>query len=492
MSAVFKANQEDPANDLSKQRPRSSSTLLLIAFFLIALVLRIEVGARFPSIEWPDEIYNTLEPAHHLAYGYGVVVWEWREGVRSWVLPAFLAGVMRATDWTGPGSLGYLRAIVIVLSLLSLTTVWFAYAWGKRASGEAASIIGAGACAIWFELVYFAPKAFSEVVAGNLLLPGLFLGVYGEGIPEKKRLFLAGLLCGLAVSIRIQLAPPVAFAVFWFCRAGWKRKAPALLAGLLLPIAAFGLLDAITWSYPFQSFLLYFRVNVERSSAFGILPWYWYLLLLAKSFGPVLLLALVGLRRSPFLGWVAFLIVSSHSLFGHKETRFMYPVMPIVITLAVLGFVELAAAWNIWRKSTLSMRATVVAGLMFFALTSGSLARRFSHWRRNSGGLIVMDRLSLDSSLCGVGLDPNFWPLTGGYAHLHQNVPLILINPNRAIEEQASGFNALLTLGKLSEQKIGFKPAGCWNGVCVYRRAGSCTVSSRDTEVNEWLREVGQ
>ena len=115
---------------------------LLVLFFLIALALRVGVAIRLPSIEWPDEIVETLEPAHHLAYGYGIVTWEFRRGIRSWVFPAFLAGVMRATDWMGPGSIGYIRAITIVLSLLSLTTVWFGYAWGKRAGGE----IGRASC----------------------------------------------------------------------------------------------------------------------------------------------------------------------------------------------------------------------------------------------------------------------------------------------------------------------------------------------------------
>ena len=154
-------------NGLGKLKPRSPISFLLIAIFLIALLLRVGVAIHFPSIEWGDEIFNSLEPAHHLAYGYGIVVWEWRMGIRSWVFPAFLAGVMRATDWMAPGSAGYLRAIAILLSLLSLTTVWFGYVWAKRAGGNAAAMIAAGACAIWYELVYFAPKTLNDVVAGE-------------------------------------------------------------------------------------------------------------------------------------------------------------------------------------------------------------------------------------------------------------------------------------------------------------------------------------
>ena len=65
---------------------------------LIGLFIRVGVATRFPNAAHTDEILEMQEPAHHLAYGYAVIAWEWREGARSWVFPAFLAGVMRATD----------------------------------------------------------------------------------------------------------------------------------------------------------------------------------------------------------------------------------------------------------------------------------------------------------------------------------------------------------------------------------------------------------
>ena len=107
---------------------------------------------------------------------------------------SFLAGIMRASTWLGSGSSGYLLAITIVLSLISLTAVWFGYAWAKRASGTPAAIVAAVACSFYFGLVYFAPKALTEVVAAHVMLPGLYFGVYGERPGERKRLFFAALL----------------------------------------------------------------------------------------------------------------------------------------------------------------------------------------------------------------------------------------------------------------------------------------------------------
>lgn len=462
----------------------------MAAIFLIALVLRVGVAIHFPSIDYPDEVFESLEPAHHLAYGFGVVTWEWRMGVRSWVFPAFLAGVMRATDWMGPGSFGYLWAITILLSTLSLTTVWFGFAWNQRARGIEAAVIAAWACAIWAPLVYFAPRAFNEVVAGNVLLPGLYLGVCGERPTERKRLFLAGLFCGLAMSLRMQLAPAVGFALLYFCHSDWRRKGPAVFAGFLLPVVAFGAVDAFTWSYPFQSFFLYFWVNVitGRSRAYGVQPWYWYLLELAKYAGPMLFLALAGVRRSRFLGWIVLIMVASHSVIAHKEVRFLYPVMPILMTLAALGLVEIASVLNARENLRLTSKGIVIFGFAFCLLCSAFFAWRFPRWNQHSGGLIIMDRLSRTPSVCGVGLYGISWAWTGGYTHLHQNVPIILVLKGNPLEEQWLGFNVLLADGTLNAPAMGFESEGCWNRVCLYRRAGACMASPRYNEVNEMLR----
>jgi GPI mannosyltransferase 3 len=465
-------------------------TCVVIGVFLIALLLRVGVAMRVPSLVHPDEVFQTEEPAHRLAYGYGVITWEWRDGIRSWVFPAFLAGVMRATEWMGCGSAGYLAGIAIVLAVISLTAVWFGFGWAKRASGAEAAIIAAGGCALWYELVIFAPRALTEVFATHILLPGLYLGVYPDGLREKRKLFVAGFLCGLAMSLRIQLTPAVAFAALYFCHRNWRARMPAVLAGIILPVFAFGLADAITWSYPFQSFFRYFWVNaVEgRSARYGTEPWYWYLLILLAHLGPMMLFALLGVRRSPFLAWIALVVLASHSVLVHKEVRFIYPLMPILITLAALGIVELAGEFNNLLKSPISARVIVLIAMVLCALWSVLLAPRFTYWNSNSGGMIAMDQLSRDSTLCGLGLYgvPAF--STGGYTHLHRNIPIILIREDLKIE--SSSFNALVTYGSRGDLPREFELKECWNGVCLYRRVGSCT-HPQGNEVNTILRQTG-
>jgi hypothetical protein len=361
-----------------------------------------------------------------------------------------------------------------------------------------AAIIAAGGCAIWYELIHFAPKALNEVVATNALLPGLYLGMYGERFQEKKRMFLAGIFCGLAMSLRIHLAPAVAFAALYFLYPNWRKRFLPLAAGILLPVVAFGLVDAFTWGQPFQSFLVYYRVH-SRGFSVPSLPsadvlagahhvplLYVYLVTLCTHLGPLGFLVLMGLRRSPLLGWIALIHIAFHSFYAAGELRYLYPLVPIEITLAALGMMELVPAFNARRKSPLSSRTIVVSGLAFCALSSCLLISHLN-WSRNSGNLAAFDQLSRDPTLCGVGVYQVGWPNIGGYTHLHQNVPIVLLDQPSELEQQAQSFNAVLTNGRLRDPKDGFELAECWNGSCLYHRPGSCTPPQGDNEINYYL-----
>lgn len=475
------------------RRELTSAHYLLIGFLFVALLVRIN-AARAPNIVHPDGIFQTLEPAHRLAYGYGVVTWEWRDGIRSWVFPGFLAVVMRTTAWLGLGSSGYMWAISIVLALVSLVTVWFGFAWAKRVSGVEAGIIAAGACAMWYGLIDFAPCALTEVVAAHLLLPGLYFGTDWHELPESKRMFLAALFCGFAVCLRVQLAPAVIFAMVYFCYTNCRKRVFPLTAGFLVSIFAFGLVDAFTWGYPFQSIFKYFWLNAieGRSALYGTQPWFWYLLVLVTQMLPLLVLALFGFRRSPFLGWIALFILASHSVIGHKESRFIYPVMPLVVTLAAIGIVEIANDINAsFKKPVLRAKAIVGMGLLCCGLLSYWFAPRFPYWQKGAGGIAAFEQLSQDPAVCGVALYDVPWFDTGGYAHLHKNIPILLIPNEHMLRSETASFNAILAHQIGVNTFDSFNLSECWNETCLYRRSGSCAVPDKSYEVNEVLRITG-
>ena len=220
--------------DATPRISASTAKRMLLVFLLIGFMLRLWLAVASPRIASADEIFQTQEPAHRLAFGYGIQTWEWREGIRSWVFPAFLAVVMKATSWMGAGSSGYLFGIRLVLSLLSLSTIVFSFTIARRLNGEEAAILAAAGCAIWYSMVDLGPRALSEAVATHALLPGIYLGFCGEESGERRRMFLSGLLCGLAACLRVQYAPAIGFALVWFCYPAWRRRASATLLGLSL------------------------------------------------------------------------------------------------------------------------------------------------------------------------------------------------------------------------------------------------------------------
>ncbi len=471
---------------------RSTTVALLLIIVCVGMVLRVNEALKTSSLAHPDEIFQTLEPAHRLAYGYGVVTWEWRDGIRSWVFPAVLAGLMRSTDWMGQGSGGYLIAIRILLSVFSMTTVWFGFVWAKHVSGIPVAIISAAGCATWYEIVGFAPRAMTEVLSAHILLIGLFIGVCSERGSEKKRLFLAALLCGITMSLRIQLAPAALFAALYFCRKSFSTKLPMAVGGLMLPVFVFGLVDALTWHHPFQSFYLYFWENVVegKSLLYGSRPWYWYLAEQAEHLGPMGFLALVGIRRSPLLGTILLVILASHSILAHKEARFLYPILPIVIVLSAFGFGEIMRDVASMLKLTIGPTAFVTIGIFCFAVFSAIQASQFPYWIKDSGAMSAFSALSKNTALCGIGVYGVPWFVTGGYTYLHRNVPVILLEDAKTFAEESSHFNATVTIGAPPVSGNEFVRTDCWNGVCLYTRARSCSKPDAN-EINAVLKKSG-
>jgi hypothetical protein len=472
---------------------RTKKILAWTALLASALALRLGLALGSPNIFYPDEIFQTLEPAHRLAFGYGIISWEWRLGVRSWVFPAFLAGVMRATAWLGSASAGYLLGTAMVLSLISLTAVSFGYAWAKRASGTTAAVIAALACSFYFGLVYFAPKALNEVVAAHVMLPGLYLGVYGQKLGERKRLFLAGLFCGLAACLRMQLLPALAFAMVYFCYPRWRERVPAVAAGASVPVLLFGAVDWITWSYPWQSFFRYYAANVRgMGKLFPAQPWYWYILVLLVLIGPAVLLLFHGARRSPFLAIFCAIVVISHSAIAHKEVRFIYPILAPAIVLAAIGAVDLLNEIKRGVRFLDNPKRVVAISVAFFFVSSALLAAQCRNWYKTRWGDGAFDRLSHDAGLCGVGIYDRMWWESGGYTHLHRDVPVIPMESAAELSKDAPAFSALIASRNSPGIPSGFTQSECWSGVCLLERSGTCTAPQPDEEINAYLIRIGQ
>ena len=461
-----------------------------------ALVLRLGIFIFFPSIYWPDEIFQTQEAGHRLAYGYGVVPWEYRLGIRSWVLPAFIAVIMKFTAWIGPGSSGYLFGIALCFSLLSLAVVWFAFVWCRDYLGMEYAFLAAFITATWFELVHFGPRVLNEFVAGNILLPAVYLGsLKSEQQSENKwRLFAVGLLLGLVVCLRMQFGPAVLLTGLWIMARDWKVRLAPISLGIVLIVLLFGAVDALTWSWPFYSYYAFFTENIvhHRAAGFGVLPWYYFISALFFHTGPLLIFAVLGVRRSPILGWIAIAVLFPHLLIGHKEFRFIYPVLPIVLILSAIGIIDFLRFLDQkmeWRM-TAAVRILIAAGIV--TACSLALASQFPRWDKARGSLQAFSRLSKDQQACGVALVTVPWADAGGYTYLHRQIPIFVFGNFTDARSVSSSFNRIVTPEAGVMPLEGFSLSSCRNGACVYQRGGDCLAGRSGFEINEYLKSRGE
>ena len=99
------------------QEPRWKLLPLVLA---LAFAVRAAVALAGDFVLHPDEIMQYLEPAHRLAFGNGVMYWEYFYGARSWLVPGLVAGVLKVFDAVGLGEpRWYVDGVKLVFCALS-------------------------------------------------------------------------------------------------------------------------------------------------------------------------------------------------------------------------------------------------------------------------------------------------------------------------------------------------------------------------------------
>ncbi|KAL4246066.1 Mannosyltransferase, partial [Abortiporus biennis] len=328
---------------------------------LLALFIRVLIALATRTFFQPDEYFQSLEVAHHLAFGYGRLTWEWlaQDPIRSIFYPALNAPVYFA------------------LKQLKLdNTRWLI--WG--------------------------PKILHGVLASgtDIALARLTRRVLGEKyVTTAIFLSLTSVFHGLALSRSLSNSLETTFTTIalsflpWdFTLPGWRNELQ-----ISLQFAAFACAvrptSAVIWIYIFPLMLWQQRRNIEvitvtftKGIFMGVL-WCWFMFILDSNyFGKPTFTALNFLRANlssislfyganswhyyftqaipilctttlPFvlhgawlasrpdgtrpakvlLGLTAWTVLI-YSLAGHKEWRFIHPLLPIMHIFAAKSLVD--------------------------------------------------------------------------------------------------------------------------------------------------------
>jgi hypothetical protein len=461
----------------------------LCCLVVLAVALRLVPTVFVPSTNWADEIFQSTEQAHRLVYGYGLVPWEFQLGMRSWLLPAVVASLIELARLVGDGPGYYLPAIATGFGLLASAPVVCVFLWCRRAFGPAPACAAAAAVAVAPELVYFGARTLTEVAAAHLLVLACYLVAPGRRGASRRRLVVAGLLLGLTCLLRVQLVPAVAVVALWPVRGGWAARLAALAGGGSAALAGGALLDWLTLDYPFASIWRNLVYNGFQAVGSDISTAAWYLYLFGElgvwlSAAPfVLLLVGLGARRMPALSVAALVVIAVHSAIPHKEYRFIYPAVLLLMVLAAIGLAE-AARWTAMRLQRCGLRPSAAAPAAALGLASVWAAGSYYVWssgyiaelrQRDHDNLRAMSFVAQASPApCGVGLyGGQAWDRFGGYSHLHRPVAMFWPEDAAELAAEAPAFDMLLYRAA-PPPGLGFAPIRCFGETCVARRPGRC------------------
>ena len=312
-----------------KRNPVISTSFLLhliVPFFAIGYLNSDE---HFYTIEFALFKMNLSD--------YMPTSWEYQSHIRPFSLPFVFYGVGSFFKGLGIESVFTLMTIFrYASSILGFFSLFiFVEAWKQRY--EISKKLEWILYLAW-PLILMHSRNNSENWSTCFLLLGVALFL------RNRNAFVTGILLGLSFYFRFQLGFLI-LPIYWFGRRNLGNLSKITL-GILISCLLMALVDR--WGYGFWTLTPYhyFMVNLvqDKVNSFGTSPWWYYMYLGLVKLVPFWGLAILGSvvwgfrsrnreYREILIWTLPFLIV--HSLIGHKELRFIYPVMPFMMILAL-------------------------------------------------------------------------------------------------------------------------------------------------------------
>lgn len=322
--------------------------------FLCFVAFRVLNALLVDTFHVADEYWQSLEVAHRAVFGYGYLTWEWQATatLRSFLHPGIFASLYAVLQWLGldekwPVLLEVAPKILqaVIASFGDICLHYFAVEhYGSS-------------MAIWFSVAnltnWFLLHNLTRTLANSIetTLFSVFLCFWPVFTPTHwttsaqesenlmvRRRRLALVCAGLCFLLRPTSAVTWAFFAITHILDTKKRVAFLIEASIIsLSVLAVGAaIDAAYYGDFVSPLWSFIRFNFLSSGAahYGSHPWHWYLSNgIPMLLGPFMLPFVIGLlgvrHENQRLGGLILTNVLAFSLIGHKEARFLMPLIPI-------------------------------------------------------------------------------------------------------------------------------------------------------------------
>lgn len=215
-------------------------------------------------------------------------------------------------------------------------------------------------------IIYTSIHYNSENIAGRLLLIALAV-LLNDNWQTAKKYLITGVLLGVIFTVRFQMGLAISGIIVWLIVVHRipLRHFIVLFLSILLSIFIFNVLvDYWFYGHWTISAYNYFYQNLvlNKVDSFGTSPWYAYMLmpLAYLPFGPIYVIAcLVYIYKNPkdLISWTIVPFILVHCLIGHKEVRFLMPILYLQPFFTIYLLERLIPDYqNLGRKTTLTIK----------------------------------------------------------------------------------------------------------------------------------------
>jgi len=270
--------------------------------------------------------------------------------------------------------------------------------------------------------------------------------------------------------------------------------------------------DAMHGAVPFAWIVNNVQQNLllNRAADFGVTPTiayvasFWFMWSIAIV--PLMVCMLHGWRYAPELCSTAFVNILFHSLIGHKEYRFIFLSVAILIMIAALGSVDWIKELRsgpMWRRFSVPI---IASGWLWISIVLATTGLMPAYWMRGTGAAKLASTLRSDSQMCGLALyDVPVFLLPGQdrlagraalYA-LYANDPLAKGRLAAVTVKASPAFNRILAYRTMEKElPPDFTQRSCeivsGAEVCAFARDGRCDSEPASSfKINDVLARTG-
>ncbi|XP_024975535.1 GPI mannosyltransferase 3 isoform X1 [Cynara cardunculus var. scolymus] len=421
----------------ASQFPSSKKILLLCLVFRMTNSLFVQTYFN------PDEHWQALEVAHRITFGYGHLTWEWTKGIRSYLHPMIFAVLYKVL------SVLHLDTPLFMIKAPRLLQSIFS-AFGDLYMFKLSHVLYGSHVAQWalfsqltnWFMFYCITRTLSNSLETVLTVVSLYywpcLRVYSSNDPPVSRTWA---LVGAAIACAIR---PTSAIIWVYVGLMELYVSCNKLKFIFLEVVPIGstvlgltfLLDRLMYGSWVLVPLNFLKFNFLSSGGdyYGTHPWHWYFTqgftVMIFTFLPLMVVGIIQSKHWKLSGLILW-VLGLYSVLGHKEFRFVLPVLPIALAFSGYSLAMLSQQHSSGTKSKKARDSRTksswkIQAAVFFLLATNLPMAVYMSMVHQRGTEDVMNYLAKEAYHGNLKSILFLTPChaTPYYSTLHQNLPM--------------------------------------------------------------------